>query len=75
MERMLAALAYWVGLACTVFALIQRGFAAMNISDLPHALDSAKLPLSYKSFMDGAILMFVISIASSLIARPRTDTE
>ena len=71
MEKQLAAAAYWIGVVCTVLALIARGLAAMGVWGVPLSGGGGHpgtTPLSYKSFLDGAMLFFVMAIASAVIA-------
>jgi hypothetical protein len=65
MEKQLCTVAYWLGIASTVVALITRALAMIGVWVLP-AATPGKIPLSYKSFLDGAMLFFVIAIASSV---------
>jgi hypothetical protein len=67
LEKQLATTAYWIGLISTVLALITRGLAVLGISVFP-ASDPGKIPISYRSFLDGAILFFIMAIASSVVA-------
>jgi len=68
LEKRIATLTYWLGLISTVLAFITRTGAIWGIFPAPHMAAVGKIPLSYWSFFDGAILMFVIAIASSVIA-------
>ncbi|MFZ0277071.1 MAG: hypothetical protein WA254_22310 [Candidatus Sulfotelmatobacter sp.] len=65
MEKQLCTAAYWLGIVSTVVAIITRALAMIGIWVLP-AATSRKIPLSYKSFLDGAMLFFVMAIASSV---------
>jgi uncharacterized membrane protein YiaA len=65
MEKQLYTVTYWIGVICTVLALITRALAMVGVWVLPVAT-SGKIPLSYKSFLDGAMLFFVMAIASSV---------
>jgi flagellar biosynthesis protein FliR len=65
MEKQLCNAAYWIGLISSVLALITRGFAVLGIFVFP-VTSSGKIPLSYRSFLDGAMLFFVMAIASSV---------
>ena len=71
MEKQLATAAYWIGVVSTVLALIARGLAAIGVWGVPLSgggIHPGTTPLSYKSFLDGAMLFFVMAIASSVIA-------
>lgn len=66
MEKKLSTAAYWIAVVSTVLALITRLLAAMGFFVLP--MTPGKVPISYRSFLDGAILFFIMAIASSVIA-------
>jgi hypothetical protein len=66
MEKQLATAAYWIGLVSTVLALIIRGLTVLGIFVFPVSTPG-KIPISYRSFLDGAILFFIMAIASSAI--------
>ena len=63
MEKQLSALGYWLGLICTVLALIFRGFTALNMIP-PFMGISGGSAISYMSFLHGAVLFFLLAIAS-----------
>jgi hypothetical protein len=63
MEKQLSALGYWLGLICTVLALIFRGFTALNIIP-PFMGVPGGSAISYLSFLHGALLFFLLTIAS-----------
>jgi hypothetical protein len=63
MEKQLFALGYWLGLICTVLALILRMFTALSMIP-PHLGAPGGNAISYMSFLHGAVLFFVLSIAS-----------
>lgn len=70
MEKQLSAAAYWIGLASTVIALILRGLAVLGIVLFPYrpdAIAAGKIPISYRTFLEGAVLFFVMAIAGSVI--------
>ena len=63
MEKQLLAIGYWLGLICTVLALIFRFLTAIN--RLPPFLGvPGGNALSYMSFLHGAALFFLLTIAS-----------
>ena len=62
MEKQLSAIGYWLGLLCTVLALIFRFFTALNIF-LPHMAAPGGNAISYMSFLHGAALFFLLTIA------------
>jgi len=63
MEKQLSALGYWLGLICTVLALIFRMLASFNIH-LLHMGAPGGNAISYLSFFHGAALFFLLGIAS-----------
>lgn len=64
MEKQLFTVAYWIGIISTVLALITRLLAAIGVFVLP--VTPGRVPISYRSFLDGAMLFFVMAIASSV---------
>jgi hypothetical protein len=63
MEKQLSVLSYWLGLICTVLALIFRIFTALNIN-LPRMGQPGGTAISYLTFFHGAALFFLLAIAS-----------
>ena len=63
MEKRLLAIGYWLGVACTVLALISRVMLAMNVTPPRFGLPEG-LAISYLSFFHGAIIFFLFAIAS-----------
>ena len=63
MEKTLSAVGYWLGLLCTVLALIFRLFTALNIIP-PHMGAPGGIAISYLTFFHGAALFFLLCIAS-----------
>lgn len=65
MSKQLINVAYWIGMASTVFAIIDRGLLMIGVSIFPGmSAPAGKAPLSPKSFLEGAVLFFVMAIAS-----------
>ena len=63
MEKQLSTVGYWLGVVCTVLALIFRFLTAVN--KIPPFLGvPGGNAISYLSFLHGAVLFFVLSIAS-----------
>jgi hypothetical protein len=63
MEKRLSAISYWLGLICTVLALIFRMLTALN--KIPPFLGvPGGTAISYLSFLHGAVLFFLMAIAS-----------
>jgi len=63
MEKQLSAIGYWLGLICTVLALIFRMIAALGVTP-PHIAAPGGNAISYLSFFHGAALFFLLAIAS-----------
>ena len=63
MEKQLSAIGYWLGLVCTVLALIFRLIAALNVIP-PRMGVPGGTSISYTTFMHGAALFFLLTIAS-----------
>lgn len=63
MEKQLSVVGYWLGLICTVLALIFRMFTVLNIFPL-HMGAPGGNAISYLSFFHGAALFFLLAIAS-----------
>ena len=63
MEKPISAIGYWLGLICTVLALIFRICYFFYIIP-PHMGPPGGNGLSYMSFLHGAVLFFLLAIAS-----------
>jgi hypothetical protein len=63
MEKQLCAMGYWLGLLCTVLAVIFRFTTAMSLH-LPFLDLPGGTAISYTSFLHGGVLFFVLAIAS-----------
>jgi hypothetical protein len=63
MEKYFSAAGYWLGLICTVLAIISRVLLAFD-SNPPRIGVADGLALSYISFFHGAALFFLLAIAS-----------
>ena len=68
MEKHLATAAYWIAIACTAIALVARGLAVVGIFALRTTYAGKGNPVSYRTFLEGATLFFVMAIASAVIA-------
>jgi len=68
LDKQICKVSYWIGLLCTVIAIITRGLTMIGVMAGPLAGGGAfgRIPLSYKSFLDGAMLFFLMSIASAV---------
>ena len=69
MEKQLSMAAYWIGMISTLVAVIMRGLAAIGVFAFPYVTNptGGKIPLSYRTFLEGGILFFTMAIASSVI--------
>lgn len=63
MEKQLSLISYWLGIICTVLALIFRMLTALNMVP-PHMGTPGGNAISYLSFLHGAALFFLLTIAS-----------
>ena len=64
LEKQLSLIGYWLGTICAALALIFRLVAALNI--IPPFLGApGRNAISYLSFLHGAELFLVLSIAAS----------
>jgi hypothetical protein len=65
MEKQLGTVAYWIGVVSTVVAIVTRLLTSIGIFLFPLPTPG-RVPISYRSFLDGAMLFFVMAIASSV---------
>lgn len=63
MEKQLSTIGYWLGLICTVLALIFRVLTVLGKTP-PFLGAPGGSALSYLSFLHGAALFFLLTIAS-----------
>jgi hypothetical protein len=63
MEKQLSLVGYWLGLICTILALIFRLSYALNMIP-PRMGAPGGAAISYTSFLHGAALFFLLAIAS-----------
>ena len=63
MEKQLSILSYWLGIVCAVLGLILRLCTALNMLP-PHMGAPGGNAISYMSFLHGAVLFFLLTIAS-----------
>ena len=63
MEKQLSLVGYWLGLICTVLALIFRMLTALKMLPAPLGVPGGTA-ISYMSFLHGAALFFLLTIAS-----------
>jgi len=69
LEKQLAIVTYWIGVASTAVAVIMRALALLGIYVSPYlpSASGTKIPISYRTFLQGAILFFVMAIASAAV--------
>jgi len=63
MEKQLSVIGYWLGLICTILALIFKMLNALQITVLHIGAPSGNT-ISHLSFFHGAALFFLLAIAS-----------
>lgn len=64
MEKQISSAAYWIGIISTAIALITRALATIGIFVFHPT--PGKIPITYRTFLEGAILFFMMAIASSV---------
>jgi hypothetical protein len=70
MEKRIAIWSYRLGLVCAVLTIVLRGLAAFGM--FPILVPASGAFVSYNTFLRGGVLLLVLSIASSLLAGPRS---
>lgn len=69
LEKQLGPAAYWIAIASTGIALIMRALALVGILAVEPGIRGGRYyPLTYRTFLEGAVLFFVMAIASGVIA-------
>jgi len=68
LEKSLATAAYWIGILSTVIALVTRGLALVGIFAFSPSVIGKANPVSYRTFLEGAVLFFLMAIASGILA-------
>jgi hypothetical protein len=63
MEEQLFTIGYWLGLVCTVVALILRMFLVLDMI-FPGIAVAGGMAVSYPGFLHAAALFFLLAIAS-----------
>ena len=72
MEKQIATAAFWIGIVSTVIALIMRALAWVGILAVEPGIQGGKYyPLSYRTFLEGAVLFFVMAIASAVVTQAK----
>jgi hypothetical protein len=67
-ERKLATTAFWIGILSTALAIVMRGLAIVGIPAYSAAYAENGHPLTFRTFLEGAILFFVMAIAAGVLA-------
>ena len=62
MEKYIIKVSYWLGILCVVLSLLARGFNILG-PDTLHFYNKGN-PVGYNSFLDGAVLFFLTTIAT-----------
>jgi len=63
MEKQLSTIGYWLGLLCTVLALVLKALAVLKVYAPPVGAPGG-IAITYMSFLHGAVLFFLLTIAS-----------
>ena len=66
MEKQLTIAAYWIGLVSTAVAIIMRGLAVFGVSAFAPSAGGG-VQLSYRTFLNGAELFFLMAIAGAVL--------
>lgn len=67
MEKQISIWSYRLGLACVVLTILLRGLACFGI--YPNLVPQTGAFVSYNTFLRGAIMLLVLSVASSLLGK------
>lgn len=62
MEKVIAKASYWLGVICVMLAFLARALNVLG-SDALHFMGKGN-SVGYRSFLDGALLLFIITIAT-----------
>ena len=63
MEKQIMRSSYWLGVACVVLAVVTRILNILGLSTV--LLQTRGNPISYRTFVDGASLLLITSIATA----------
>jgi hypothetical protein len=66
--KQIATAAYWIGILSAVVALIMRGLALVGVFTFSPHFVGKQYPVSYRTFLEGAALFFIMAIASGVTA-------
>ncbi|MBZ5515274.1 MAG: hypothetical protein LAN62_10650 [Acidobacteriia bacterium] len=67
MEKHITQWSYWLGLVCSLLAMVWRGLEALKV--LPEALG----PVRYMTLYKGGLLLLVIAIATAVLAATKSQ--
>lgn len=70
MEKQLTVAAYWIAVGSTVLALVFRALAFWGVWLFP--LTPGRSVISHRTFLDGAVLFFLMAIAGSVLTSTRS---
>jgi len=73
MEKQLTIAAYWAGIVSTGIALITRALALFGILTSSVSVTAGTNPISYRTFLDGAQLFFLMAIAGSVLVWAKSN--
>jgi hypothetical protein len=71
MDKRIAVMSYWAGIACVVLTIIFRGLAAMGI--WLQLVPAGGAWISYNTFRGAAELFLLLAIAAKLMGKTSTD--
>ncbi len=72
MGKQLTISAFWIGIVSTAIALIMRALNWVGILAVEPGIRGGKYyPLSYRTFLEGAILFFIMAIASAVVTQTK----
>jgi hypothetical protein len=74
MEKQLTTAAYWIGIASTALALIFRVLALFGVWLFATSVPG-RSGITYKTFLDGAELFFLMAIAGSVLVWTRVNVR
>jgi len=69
-EKQLAVTAYWIAISSTALAIVFRALAFFGIWLFP--LSPERSVISHRTFLDGAILFFLMAIAGAVLSSTRS---
>jgi hypothetical protein len=67
MEKQLTIAAYWAGIVSTGLALLARVLALFGVLAFSAVTVPGRNPISYRSFLEGGQLFFLMAIAGSVL--------